>query len=71
MRYDLQIICRSKKLSLNVYTTLLLIAEWRECSEANNRSLFEIPRYLYIYIYIYVIVIVRLVCDMAQTQHEA
>ena len=35
----------------------LLIAEGRERSErreANNRVLFEIPRYLYIYIYIYI-----------------
>ena len=34
-----------------------LIAERRERSErseANNRVLFEIPRYLYIYIYIYI-----------------
>ena len=36
-------------------------------SEANDRGLFEILQFLYIY----VIVIVRLVCDMAQTQHEA
>ena len=33
---------------------LVIIAERRERSEANNRVLFEIPRYLYIYIYIYV-----------------
>ena len=31
-----------------------IVAERRERSEANNRVLFEIPRYLYIYIYIYV-----------------
>ena len=34
-----------------------IIAERRERnerSEANNRILFEIPRYLYIYIYIYI-----------------
>ena len=29
-----------------------IIAERRERSEANNRILFEMPRYLYIYIYI-------------------
>ena len=29
----------------------LFIAERHERSEANNRVLFEIPRYLYIYIY--------------------
>ena len=36
-----------------------IIAERRERSErseANNRVLFEIPRYLYIYIYIYIII---------------
>ena len=32
-----------------------IIAEWPERSEANDRSLFEIPRYLYIYNYIYYI----------------
>ena len=31
-----------------------VIAERRERSEANNRVLFKIPRYLYIYIYIYI-----------------
>ena len=31
-----------------------IIAERRERSKANNRVLFEIPRYLYIYIYIYI-----------------
>ena len=37
--------------------TFHLVAEQRERSErseANNRILFEIPRYLYIYIYIYI-----------------
>ena len=41
---------------------LELIAERRERSErseANNRVLFEIPRYLYIYIYIYICMSVR------------
>ena len=33
-----------------------IIAERRERSEANNRVLFEIPRYLYIYNYIYIII---------------
>ena len=33
--------------------TLSIIAQRRERSEANNRVLFEFPRYLYIYIYIY------------------
>ena len=37
-----------------------MIAEQREHSEANNRVLFEIPRYLYIYIYIYIYIYVRL-----------
>ena len=30
---------------------MYIIAERRERSEANNRVLFEIPRYLYVYIY--------------------
>ena len=40
---------------LVLYRTYRMIAERRERSErseANNRVLFEIPRYLYIYIYI-------------------
>ena len=39
-----------------IYTILYIyiIAERREHSEANNRVLFEIPRYSYIYIYIYI-----------------
>ena len=40
-----------------------LVAERRERSErseANNRVLFEIPRYLYIYIYIYIYIYVCL-----------
>ena len=35
---------------------LVLVAERRERSEANNRILFEILRYLYIYIYIYTLI---------------
>ena len=37
---------------LTLYIRTDVIAERRERSEANNRVLFEIPRYLYIYIYI-------------------
>ena len=40
-----------------LYMCHVIIAERRERSErseANNRVLFEIPRYLYIYIYIYI-----------------
>ena len=40
--------------SLAIYKYYIIIAERRERSErseANNRVLFEIPRYLYIYIY--------------------
>ena len=36
----------------NISTLDAFFAERRERSEANNRILFEIPRYLYIYIYI-------------------
>ena len=42
-----------------IYSHYVVIAERRERSErseANNRVLFEIPRYLYIYIYIYIYV---------------
>ena len=42
-----------------------VIAEQRERSEANNRVLFEIPRYLYIYIYIYMSVCKCIVQDRA------
>ena len=35
-----------------------IFAQRRERSEANNRVLFEIPRYLYIYIYIIIIIII-------------
>ena len=38
----------------------VLISEQRERSkrsEANNRGLFEIPRYLYIYIYIHIYIL--------------
>ena len=39
--------------SRNITARLLhIVAERRECSKANNRVLFEIPRYLHIYIYI-------------------
>ena len=43
--------------ALCVCLVIIIIAERRERSErseANNRVLFEIPRYLYIYIYIYI-----------------
>ena len=36
----------------NISTLDAFFAERHERSEANNRVLFEIPRYLYIYIYI-------------------
>ena len=42
---------------LSCINRCIIIAERRERSErseANNRVLFEIPRYLYIYIYIYI-----------------
>ena len=47
----------------------VLIAERRERSErskANDRVLFEIPRYLYIYIYIYILYI----CLSARALHK-
>ena len=40
----------STALPLHLYTRNAIFAERRERSEANNRVLFEIPRYLYIYI---------------------
>ena len=51
-----------------VVVIICLIAERRERSErseANNRVLFEIPRYLYIYIYIYIYI-----CLSARALHK-
>ena len=56
--------CMDIVLHLYVY----IIAEQREHSEqseANNRILFEIPRYLYVYIYIYMSVCTCIVQDRA------
>ena len=42
---------RGMSYALCVCLVYIIIAERRERSEANNRVLFEIPRYLCIYIY--------------------
>ena len=55
--YARMMAARRQSAPVNIDSTdnvTLFIAERRERSEANNRVLFEIPRYLYIYIYIYV-----------------
>ena len=64
--------CRNcLKLSMHVYI-IIIIAERRERSErseANNRVLFEIPRYLYIYIYIIYIYICLSASALCKTVH--
>ena len=52
----------------------MIIAERRERSErseANNRVLFEIPRYLYIYIYIYIYVCLQVHCARPCTPYAS
>ena len=51
--------------------TVHIIAERRERSEANNRVLFEIPRYLYIYIYIYIYVCLHVHCTRPCTPYAS
>ena len=48
-----------------------IIAERRECSEANNRVLFEIPRYLCIYIYIYICLSASALCKTVHTLRKS
>ena len=51
-----------------------IIAERRERSErseANNRVLFEIPRYLYIYIYIYICLSASALCKTVHTLRKS
>ena len=52
-----------------------VIAEQRERSEANNRVLFKIPRYLYIYkiiyLYIYIFIYIYIyICLSARALHK-